>query len=454
MTTSVRPTPSAPREYRFPSFERRTLPNGLNIMVAPSRQLPVVTVLAVVDAGAVSDPRGKEGVASLTAHTLNEGTPKYDGEALTDYLEQLGTSLGGAASWDSASLAMTVLRQHLDNAFARFADVLTAPVFPEAAVERVKAERIAELMQIESEPRELANDRFEEYVYESASRFRLPLGGTTESVGFLTRGDAVAFHASRYQPSATTMIIVGDVSVNEAERMVTGALQGWNGPVVARGVADDRPSRLERSIRIVSKEDAPQSELRLGHIGVPRGSPDYFPITVMNAILGGLFSSRINLNLREVHGYTYGASSGFDWRRSAGPFVIATAVASDVTAAAVAETLSEIDRMRSEAVSESELSLATSYLDGVFPIRYETTGSIAGALAALVVYGLQDDWYDSYRDRIRAVTTADVLSAAQLYVRPDELQIVVVGDAAAIREPLAALGVGPVETVSPDTPLR
>lgn len=454
MSTTVRPEPSAPREYHFPAFERRTLDNGLSIIVAPSHKLPVVTVLAIIDAGAVADPRGKEGVAQLTAHALNEGTSRHDGESLTDYLEQLGTSIGGGADWDSASLGMTVLRQHLNAAFPRFVEVLTTPTFPDPAIARLKGERIAEMMQIESEPRELADEKFDEYVYESASRFRLPLGGTRSSVMSLTRNDVVAFHSARCQPSSTTIIVVGDVTVDEAEEMVSDALHGWTGPAVTPVTADDKAARPERSVRIVRKEDAPQSELRIGHVGVPRTHPDYFAITVMNAVLGGLFSSRINLNLREVHGYTYGASSAFYWRRSAGPFVVGTAVASDVTAAAITETLKEIDRMRSEPVSESELSLATSYLGGVFPIRYETTASIAGALAALVIYELPGDWYDSYRDRIRAVTTGDVLSAAQRFVHPDALQIVVVGDPAAISEPLHALAFGPVNVVNTDSPLR
>ena len=449
MSTATRPAPGPAREYHFPAFERRTLANGLRLLVAPTHSLPIVTVLAVVDAGAVAEPAGQEGVAELTARALNEGTPKYDGEALTDYLEQLGTSVGGAAGWDSASLAMTVMSANLDNAFVHFSEVLITPTFPMAAIERLKAERIAELMQIESEPRELADEKFDEYIYDVTSRFRLPLGGTRQSVNRLTRDEVVAFHAARYQPSATTLIVVGDVDVDAVETMVTGALAAWSGPAVPTARADDRPVRGSRAARIVRKEDAPQSEVRIGHVGVPRTHPDYFSITVMNAVLGGLFSSRINLNLREAHGYTYGASSAFDWRREAGPFVIGTAVASDVTAAAIQETLKEIDRMRAEPISESELSLATSYLEGVFPIRYETTAAIAAALATLTIYDLPADWYDTYRARIGAVTVEDVLAAARTHVRPDSLQIVIVGDAGAIREPLEALAFGPLDVVSP-----
>ncbi len=449
MTIATRPQPGPAREYHFPSFERRSLSNGLTLLVAPAHSLPVVTVLAIVDAGAVAEPSGQEGVAHLAALALNEGTPKYDGEALTEYLERLGTSVGGSAGWDSASLAMTVLRDNLENAFVHFAEVLVTPTFPTAAIERLKGERIAELMQIESEPRELADEKFDEYIYEVTSRFRLPLGGTRQSVNSLTRDEVVAFHASRYQPSATTLIVVGDVNMTEVESMVSGELNGWSGAAVPSSKANDRPVRASRAVRIVRKEDAPQSEVRIGHVGLPRTHPDYFSITVMNAVMGGLFSSRINLNLREAHGYTYGASSSFDWRREAGPFVIGTAVASDVTVPAIQETLKEIDRMRAEPISESELSLATSYLEGVFPIRYETTAAIAAALATLAIYDLPSDWYDSYRARMGAVTVDDVLAAARAYVHPDSLQIVIVGDAGAIREPLEALAFGPVDVVNP-----
>ncbi len=449
MSSSTRPKPGPSREYHFPKFDRRVLANGVTVLVAPTHSLPIVTVLAIVDAGGVADPVGHEGVADLTARALNEGTPKYDGEALTDYMEHLGTSVGGSAGWDSASLSMTVLRDNLENAFVHFAEVLVTPTFPVAAIERLKAERYAELMQIDSEPRELADEKFDEYIYDTASRFRLPLGGTAESVRTLSRDTVVAFHAARYQPSATTLIVVGDVDIDTVEGILAAGLESWSGSTVPTVVANDRPGRASRAIRIIRKEDAPQSEVRIGHVGVPRTHPDYFSITVMNAVLGGLFSSRINLNLREAHGYTYGASSSFDWRREAGPFVVGTAVASDVTVPAIQETLKEVDRMRTEPISNSELSLATSYLEGVFPIRYETTAAIAAALATLTIYGLPEDWYDTYRTRIGAVTIDDVLNAARTHIHPDSLQVVIVGDASAIREPLDALTFGPLDVVSP-----
>jgi zinc protease len=197
------------------------------------------------------------------------------------------------------------------------------------------------------------------------------------------------------------------------------------------------------------KADAPQSELRIGHVGLPRAHPDYFPTLVMNSVLGGLFSSRINLNLREAHGYTYGAFSGFDWRRGAGPFVVSTAVRSDVTVAATREVVAEIDRIREAQISADELSLAVSYLDGVFPIRYETTSAIARALAALIVYELPEDYFDSYRSNIRSVSREEVLRVARAHLHPEALQILVVGDPSVVRGSLEEAGFGQLSTHQP-----
>ncbi|MHB1298275.1 MAG: M16 family metallopeptidase, partial [Gemmatimonadaceae bacterium] len=199
---------------------------------------------------------------------------------------------------------------------------------------------------------------------------------------------------------------------------------------------------------IVDKADAPQSELRVGHVGVPRSDPKHLDIVVMNALLGGLFSSRINLNLRERHAFTYGASSGFDWRRDAGPFVVSAAVKSEITHRAVEEILREIDGMRAAPPSASELALATDYLAGVFPIRYESTDAVAGAIANAVIFSLPDDWFATYRDRVQAVGPEDVHAVANSHLDPQRLQVVAVGDATVIGESLAALPVGPVKVVA------
>jgi zinc protease len=454
MTTATRPTerptPAPPRSYHFPRFERRTLPNGMQIVVAPVTKLPLATIIAVVEAGASAEPVGQAGVAALTARLLPEGAAGLDGAALTDRFERIGTSVESHADWDVAAVTLTALTEQLPAALALVRDLLRTPEFPAREVARLKEERLAELLQQLAEPRGLADEQFARALYRGDARYALPVDGDAASVRGLSRDEVSAFYAARYRPAATTLIVAGDVTMPQVTALAKDLFGDWTGerPAPAPAGID---ARLEgRLTRVVAKAEAPQSELRLGHVGLPRRAPDYFDAMVMNAVLGGLFSSRINLNLREAHGYTYGAFSAFEWRRAAGPFVVSTAVKSEVTADAVQEILGEIERMRTEEIGEEELTLATSYLDGVFPIRYETTAAIAAALANLVIHELPDDYYDRYRERVRAVTTAGVRRAAQTHLHPDQLRIVVVGDPNVVVDPLGSVTGSAVEIVSPE----
>lgn len=438
-TPTPRPGPAVPRSYHFPRVERRTLANGLQLVVASVTKLPIITAVAIVDAGATTEPAGKEGVAALTARLLLEGAAGMDGAALAERFERIGASVEAYADWDSAAVTLSALSNRLPEALALVRDLLRSPMFPGREVSRLKNERLAELLQQLAEPRGLADEQFARAIYEPGARYALPADGDTPTVHALTGDDVRAFYAARYRPSATTLVFSGDVTMAEASALVESLFGDWTGePPHDRGAAPDaaQPGRL---LRVVAKADAPQSEVRVGHLGLPRNAPDYFDVVVMNAVLGGLFSSRINLNLREAHGYTYGAFSAFEWRRGAGPFVVHTAVKSEVTGEAVREIMTEIDRMQRTEISEDELTLATSYLDGVFPIRYETTAAIAAALANLVIHGLPEDYYDEYRAHVRGVTTAGVLRAAQTHLHPDRLRIVVVGDPATIAGVVSAV---------------
>lgn len=439
-----RPQPGPPRPYHFPRFERRQLSNGAQLVVAPVAKLPIVTVLGLLDAGAAADPSGREGVAQLTTRLLLEGTAQRDGEALTNAFERLGAAADAYADWDAAVLHLTALVDRLPAAMRLFGEVLREPAFQERELERLKAERLSDLLQLRADPGGLAHHAMQRAFYASSSRYARPEGGTEQSVAAIGRADVVAFYQARYRPAGLTLVVAGAIGIDEAARLAEDTLGGWTGDRATPAGVIAEPARREPAVHLVHKADAPQSELRIGHVGIPRNHPDYFPVVVMNAVLGGLFSSRINLNLREAHGYTYGAFSGFDWRRQAGPFAVDAAVRTDATAAAVREVLSEIDRMRSAEIEEGERTLATSYLDGVFPIRYETTDAIASALAKLVIHGLPDDWLDRYRERVRGVTTADVLKAANEHLHPEQLQVVAVGDATQVRGPLEALGIGPL----------
>jgi zinc protease len=449
VSAKTRPAPLPPRPYRFPAFERRKLENGTKVVVAPARKLPLATVCLVVEAGAVSDPTGREGIAQLVADLLFEGSAKHSGAQIAETFERLGAAVEVETQWDVTIISLTALTEHLDRAVRFLGEIVKSPSFPEREVERLKSERRAELMRQHTEPRGLADDMYSRVLYAKGSRFTVPIGGTEASVAATSRADVQRFFEDRYRAGGLTVVIAGDVDAAGGEALVRAAFGAWTAGAPAPAQTNDAPARKNRGLHVVAKADAQQTELRLGHVGVPRNNTDYYSLVILNAVLGGLFSSRINLNLRERHGYTYGAFSRFDWRRQSGPFVVSTAVQTEVTAKAATEVLSEIDRIRAEEISADELSLATSYLDGVFPIRYETTEAIADALVSLCVFGLPDDFHDVYRDRIRAVSTGDVLKAARTYLAPDALQMLVVGDAAPLKEQLSEIGFAPITMHDP-----
>ena len=426
------------------------LDNGVRLVVAPVQKLPIATVIAIVEAGAEVEPEGRSGVAALTARLLLEGAAGMDGAALAERFERIGASVEAHADWDVAAVSLTALTARLPEALGLVRDLIRAPEFPDREVARLREERLAELLQQRAEPRGLADEQFSKAVYQSSARYAAPSEGDAASVRALTRDDVRAFYNDRYRPSVTTLVFAGDVTMEQASVLADELFGDWSGERPAHSRTGVDAAESGPLVRIVAKTDAPQSEVRVGHRGLPRRIADYFDVVVMNAVLGGLFSSRINLNLREVHGYTYGAFSAFDWRRGAGPFVVSTAVKSDVTGAAVKEILGEIERMRTDEISEDELTLATSYLDGVFPIRYETTSAIAAALANLVIHELPERYYDEYRERVRAVTTKGVLQAARTHLHPDQLRVVVVGDPAVIAAPVSEVAGSTAEIVAPD----
>ena len=444
-----RPPSLPPRPYHFPAFQRRALGNGAKVVIAPARKLPLATMCVVAEAGAVTDPPGREGIAQLVGDLLLEGGAGHDGAQIAEKFERLGAAVEVETQWDVSVISVTALSQHLESAVRLLGEVVRAPAFPDREVERLKSEQRAGLMRQHTEPRGLADDMFSRVLYSAGSRFTRPIGGTEKSVAAITKSEVQAFFADRYRSGGLTIVIAGDVDVESGERLARLAFDDWAPGAPTPRKTSDAAARHMRGLHLVEKADAPQAELRVGHVGVPRNHPDYYSIVIMNAVLGGLFSSRINLNLRERHGYTYGAFSRFDWRRQAGPFTVSTAVQTEVTAKAAREVLAEIDRIRDAEIGADELSLATSYLDGLFPIRYESTESIADALVMLSTFGLPDDFHDVYRQRIRAVTTSDVLRAARACLAPEAIQMLVVGDAGGLKDQLGELAFAPITEHDP-----
>jgi len=439
---STRPAAGPSRAYAFPTAERCVLANGLTLLIVPLRRLPVATAFLMCNAGAERDNLDEAGAAALAASALAEGTRQRDAVALSEAFEGMGSTLDAGVGWTMTEVSTTVVAARLADALHLLAEVVREPLFPEVEVTRLRDERLAELLQLRAEPRGLADDLFAHFVFSAGSRYALPDEGDEATVGRLGREIVARSHEQHVVPMNSTLIVVGDVRIDDIIGWAERAFSGWSGEAAALPGMNVASAFHSRRVHLVEKAEAPQSELRVGHASIARTHPDFHAVSVMNAILGGLFNSRINLNLREAHGYTYGAFSHFDWRGRASAFEVSSAVRTDATAASVREILGEIDRVRNELVAPTELSLAVEYLTGVFPIRFETTAAIADALAVRESFGLPANYYDTYRAKIADVSAADVLRVAQAHLQPERLQVVAVGDAAAIRPELEALKLG------------
>ncbi len=450
MTTAAnpnRPAAGAPRPYRFPSFTRRELPSGLTVWLVPIAGSSLVNVHLLVDAGAAAEDEPHGGVAALTAHLLVTGTKRLDASAFAEATERLGIEVSSESSWDSARAAFQALPQHLDAGLALLAEMIREPRFDPGEFERLKGERLADILQARADPGRLADESFLQHAYAADTPYRRLSAGTPETVGTLSREDVVAFHGTHYRPGLAHLVIAGSFDAAAVGGSIERHLGGWEGSGPGHRAFSPHPAGARRIV-IVDRPGSVQTELRVGHIGIDRYDPRYFAAIVMSMALGGIFWSRLNRRLREELGYTYGAHSGFDPRRAAGPFIASAAVQTEVTAPSIGELVALLEAAREAPFEESELREARDYQVGVFPLRFETTGGITAAIEPIAVYGLADDWWQTYRGRIEAVGAAEAHAAAVELIRPDELLILAVGDASLIRDEVAALGIGPVEVVA------
>ena len=444
------PPRGALRPYHFPDVHRRRLANGMQLLVSEMHNFPVVTVDVVLDAGGLAEPAERAGIAAITSALLESGAGEMDADAIAERVDGLGLSLDSGVSWDTGQVGFTCLTARLEAGFELTADLLRRPAFPEREVERVREERLSTIQQRRGTPSTLADEAQGRWIFAPGSAFARSLGGLQRTVEGLRRDAVMAFHAGRYRPSATTVVAAGDASVDEIQALAERWFGDWTGEAEPVAVTEVRPRLDHTRVILLDRPGSVQSEIRIGHVGIERTAPDYLPVMVMNSILGGIFSSRLNLNLRERLGYTYGASSSFASRRQPGLFTMSTAVQSEVTAHSVSEMLREMRGMRESMVTAAELEDARNYLAGVFPIGLQTTDGVAGKLSTIATYGLPDDYYDHYRDGLLSVAGADVRDAAERRLWPDRAAVVIAGDAEKIRGELEALDVGPVVIADPD----
>lgn len=426
------PAPGAPQALRIPERRESRLTGGLRVVVLERPEVPLVHLEWVLPAGADEDPPERAGRATLSAALLDEGTGSRSGPQIAREVEELGGHLTTTADWDGTYLGLGALAAHLEPALEILGDVAVSPTFPDDEVERHRTRRLRHLRQRHDDPGVLATDHLLDLLY-AGTAYARPRVGTIEGVSALTREEIVDWQHRRLDPANGVLIAVGAVEASRIETLLGPGPEGRVPPV-----EPPRPTLQGAGIRIrlIDRPGAPQTELRLGHPGPPRSDPDWPTLKLLNAVLGGKFSSRLNLTLRERHGWTYGAHSAFVGRRGPGPFLISTALETAATGRAVEAVRRELQRLREERGEEQEIEESRQYLLGTYPQSFQTLDSLAGRIATETVLGLRPDHFELEMDAIRTVDAADVQRAARRHLQPEALAIVAVGPAEELRRQL------------------
>ncbi|HWI20664.1 MAG TPA: pitrilysin family protein [Vicinamibacterales bacterium] len=448
---AIGPAPS----LKMPAIQKQKLSNGLEVWLVEHHEVPLAQVNLIVRSGSAADPIGKYGIGSLTAAMLDEGAGKLSALDLADGLEFLGANLSTSSSFDYSAVRLSVPVSKLADALPLMADVSLRPTFPAAELDRLRQERLTGLLQARDNPAALIGMAFPRVIFGPTHRYGTSANGLPPTIEAFTVADLQTFYRAHYRPGNATLLVVGDVTLASAMPMLEKAFGSWKTDGMAPLVAEVpvAPQLTSRQVYIIDKPDAPQSQVRIGWVGVSRSTPDYAALEVLNTILGGSFTSRLNQNLREDKGYSYGASSVFDMRLSAGPFLAAAGVQSDKTAPSIQEFFNELNNIL-KPIPEEELKKAKNYVALGFPGEFETTGDLARKLEDLVVYKLPEDTYTKFVSSVTSITAADLQRLAARYIQPDKMAVVVVGDRKSIEGPIRLLNLGPVNFITIDELFR
>jgi zinc protease len=438
------PAPS----LNVPPIQKRALSNGLPVWFVELHEVPLVQVNLVVLAGSADDPAGKFGVASLTAAMLDEGAGSRSALQIADDVEFLGATLNTTSSFDASAVRLNVPVRRLEAALPLMADVALRPTFPQAELDRLRQERLTALVQAKDDPAQVAPVAFSRLVFGAAHRYGTNAMGTESTLKAFTPADLRTYHSALYQPANATLVVAGDITPDAVMPLLEKQFGSWRGTQARPRTAIPQAAQLTQTqIFIVDMPGAEQSQVRIGWVGVPRSTPDYFTLQVLNTILGGSFTSRLNQNLREKNQYTYGASSRFDMRLSAGPFFAGAGIQTDKTADALREFFNELNAI-GKPIAADELAKAKNYVALSFPSEFETSEDLAAHIEDQIVYRLPDDYFSRYVANIQAVTAAAVQKAAATYIQPGRFAVVIAGDRKAIEPAIAALKLGPIRVLS------
>ena len=435
------PEPGPAPPFVFPAIEKSSLESGLRVWTVRHAQVPVIAFLLLVRRGSASDPAGKEGLAAMTADMLDEGSGDRSAIQIHEELARIGAQFDTDIGSDATLVSVTSLSRVVNRTLPLLADIVARPALRDEDVARVRQLRLHRLTQLRDNPGVVADRAFLHTLYRGHPYGHAP-AGNERAVASITADDVRRFHAEEIRPSASTLIAVGDCEPEQIVALARDAFAGWEGAAADHDAADEPPTRPVR-LTIVPRRGAPQSELRIGHVGAPRHTPDYHALVAANMVLGGQFVSRINLNLREHRGFTYGARTAFDFRRMRGPFLLQVSVQTNATAEAIRESIGEIAAIRGpRPITAEELSVGVAALTRGYARNFETADQIARAVMQLALYDLPDDYFAQFVPQIEQVTPEAATGAFARYLDPDRLVTVVVGDFDAVGASVSGLGLG------------
>jgi predicted Zn-dependent peptidase len=454
------PLPGTDRPFHFPRIARRQLPNGLELCAATHSSVPVASVALLVRGGSSVDPPAGHGLVSITAGLLDEGSRGQSALEIADRLARIGGELEVDVGMDAVLIGLTTLDRFLEIGLALVHEMVTAPTLANDDFNRIRNLRLERLRQMKDHAGAMAERAFARLVYRDHPYGHLSIGSEA-ALNAMTVDAARAMHAALFTPGGATLIIVGDRTEQELLDRAEAVFGDWRLPAGAGGAAAPAvnrdaallppPEEPEARLAVVPRPGAAQSELRIGHACAPRSTPDYHVLLILNTILGGDFVSRLNLNLREQKGFTYGVRTGFNLRRGVGPFVMQTSVGTDVTGPALQEAWNEIrDIATARPATDEEVAQAFASVSKGYPRSFETAGQVARSIAQLALHGLPDSYFEDFVPKLSHVTAHDVTRAARRYLDPAKMTTVIVGDLDKIAGPLPGLGLGPHRVLSID----
>lgn len=438
------PAAPPPPALSVPAVSASSLPNGVQLRVVEQRELPLVQVTLTVTGGSRLDA-DVPGMSTFMAGMLDEGAGTRDALALQSELAYLGASLATSADWDRFTVSLKVPVRTLPAALALMSDVVMRPAFPAEEVRRQRDLRLTSLLQVRDQPNALAGLAFNQAVFPADHPYARNATGDSVTVASYDSARVRRFYEGTLRPDRASFFVVGDIGANEARTLLSQHFESWRatGAAIplpaAPGVVEHPPATR---VWLVDKPEAAQSVIMVGWPGVDRTSPDHAALEVMNTLLGGSFTSRLNMNLRETKGYSYGARSGFTWRVVPGPFIVSTSVRTDVTDSSLIEIFRELRGVRDEPVPEEELNRAKAFIELGIPGSLESTSQVAGQMAQLATFGLTLEELPRLANRVRSVTAADVQRVARQYLTPDKAHVVVVGDLSSVRAAIERLALG------------